>query len=92
MLMFLSAPNVLLLRNFAAGYVLSWGDSLWYYPPLHIYGHPFNMADLQGKDFDSHEMVSTAYFTEEVPKPRDSIFFGPCELFELHTWNSPGSA
>ena len=29
---------------YTAGYVLSWGDALWYYPPLTIYGHPFNMA------------------------------------------------
>ena len=43
---------------YAAGYVLSWADSLWYYPPLQVYGHPFNMADLQGKGFDSHDMVS----------------------------------
>ena len=31
-------------KLYAAGYVLSWGDSLWYYPPLQLYGHPFTMA------------------------------------------------
>jgi len=62
---------------YMAGYVLSWGDSIWYYPPLVEYGHPLQIADSLGGDFDSHPIVTGAGFLPNENPLHLSAFYGP---------------
>ncbi|CAB9510617.1 acid type B receptor subunit 2 [Seminavis robusta] len=62
---------------YMAGYVLSWADSIWYYPPLSVYGHPFSIADVLGGNFDSHGIVTGAGFLPDENPHHLSAFYGP---------------
>ena len=58
-------------------YILSWGDSIWYYPPLSQYGHPLQIADALGGGFDSHPIVKGAGFLPDENPQHLSAFYGP---------------
>jgi len=62
---------------YMGAYVLSWADSIWYYPPMSVYGHPFQIADALGGNFDSHDMVTGAGFLPNENPQHLSAFYGP---------------
>lgn len=62
---------------YMAGYVLSWADNIWYYPPLVRYGHPLGIADALGGAFDSHGIVVGAGFLPDENPEHSSHFYGP---------------
>jgi hypothetical protein len=62
---------------YAAGYALSWGNIIWYYPPLSEYGHPLQIADVLGGEFDSHGIVTRAGFLPNENPLHLSAFYGP---------------
>lgn len=40
---------------YTAAWIGTYGEAWAYYPPLRVYEHPFNFADILTNDYDSHE-------------------------------------
>lgn len=66
-------------KLYTAGYVMSWADAIWYYPPLSQYSPdaPLQIADVLGGNFDSHPIVTGAGFLPGENPEHKSAFFGP---------------
>lgn len=68
----------LLFRSlYKAGYILSWADTILYYPPVVRLAPPTSAADLFGGNFSSHGFVVGAGFLPDENPERRSAFYGP---------------
>ena len=62
---------------YTAAWVVSYAETVMYYPPLSVYGHPLNMGDVVGGAYDSHEEPFIVPNSPENNPTRKASFTAP---------------